>query len=192
MNSTDQLLRFFCSVCRSLYLCVCMLWRNSLQNVHIFFPRHVYERSSWQMEAFRWRTNTTGCFIGKKKCQERLLLTMIVVTITVRFSMPDVSLGSKAWSWVRTSLSASFQYPIWRWNKHKNESPDPTESNWTHASISIWVSVCKCVEIMWWLSWAKLLILYMTAGLQNRSQWGLKITAWRNTFKIYLFLRWRK
>lgn len=37
------------------------------------------------------------------------VLTIIVVTITVLFSIPDVSFGSKAWSWIRTNLSASFQ-----------------------------------------------------------------------------------
>lgn len=36
-------------------------------------------------------------------------LTMIVVTTTVRFSMPEVSFGSSGESWISTSLSASFQ-----------------------------------------------------------------------------------
>lgn len=36
-------------------------------------------------------------------------LTMMVVTTTVRFSRPVVSLGSSGESWISTSLSASFQ-----------------------------------------------------------------------------------
>ncbi len=120
------------------------------EEIHWQWEMLIFPPCVWQgllvYESFQMKDKHNKLFHCKMwqiKTQEMLLLTMIVVTITVLFSMPDVSLGSKAWSWVRTILSASFQYPIWRWEKDENETLDPTESKLIHASLPIWVNVWK-------------------------------------------------
>lgn len=135
----------FCSVCRSESLCVQDMKKFIAIEKFFIFSSCVWEGllvyRSFQMKDKHH--NLFNCKMCQIKSQEMQLLTIIVVTITVLFSMPDVSLGSKAWSWVRTNLSASFQYPIWRWDKDKNETPDPTESKLIHASLPTWVNVWK-------------------------------------------------